>query len=136
MEQKIRVLIADDRPHSRDGLRALVTTWPNVEVAGEAGDGREAVQLVEACHPDVVLMDVRMPGMDGLVATRIISRVIRTFQLELPIKALFDAPTVARMALLIEQNQTKLTSDEEMNRLLNEIEAMTEGEVQRRVDGK
>lgn len=72
MEQKIRVLIADDRPHSRDGLRALMATWPKVEVVGEVGDGREAVQLVETCRPDVVLMDVRMPVMDGLAATRLI----------------------------------------------------------------
>lgn len=72
MERKIRVLIADDRPHSRDGLRALAATWPRVEVVGEAGDGREAVRLVETCCPDAVLMDVRMPGMDGLAATRII----------------------------------------------------------------
>ena len=72
MEQKIRVLIADDRRRSRDGLRALVTTRPNVEVIGEAGDGREALRLAEASQPDVVLMDVRMPGMDGLAATRLI----------------------------------------------------------------
>jgi YesN/AraC family two-component response regulator len=72
MERKIRVLIADDRPHSRDGLRALAATWPDVEVVGEAGDGQEAVQRVEANHADAVLMDVRMPGMDGLAATRII----------------------------------------------------------------
>jgi DNA-binding NarL/FixJ family response regulator len=70
MEQKIRVLIADDRPHSRDGLRALIAMWPNVEVVGEAGDGREALQLMEACRPEVVLMDVRMPVLDGLAATR------------------------------------------------------------------
>jgi DNA-binding NarL/FixJ family response regulator len=72
MEQKIRVLIADDRPHSRDGLRALAATWPKVEVVGEASDGREAVRLAEAVRPDVVLMDVRMPALDGLAATRLI----------------------------------------------------------------
>ena len=74
-------------------------------------------------------------GGNSLVATRIISRVLQTFQLELPIKAIFDAPTVAGMALLIEQNRTKLPNDEVMNRLLNEIEAMTEGEAQRSQPG-
>jgi DNA-binding NarL/FixJ family response regulator len=68
----MRVLIADDRSRSRDGLRALLTTWPEVEVVGEAADGQEAVRLVEECRPNVVLMDARMPAMDGLEATRLI----------------------------------------------------------------
>ncbi len=72
MAQKIRVLIADDRLPSRAGLRALVTSWTGFEVVGEAGDGRDAVRLVEACCPDVVLMDARMPRMDGLAASRLI----------------------------------------------------------------
>jgi DNA-binding NarL/FixJ family response regulator len=67
-----RVLIADDRSRSRDGLRALLITCAGVEVVGEAADGREAVQLVEERRPDVVLMDARMPAMDGLEATRLI----------------------------------------------------------------
>jgi len=70
-------------------------------------------------------------GGNSLTATRIISRVLQKFQLELPIKAIFDTPTVAGMALVIEQNRTKLPHDEVMNRLLNEIEAMTEGEAER-----
>jgi amino acid adenylation domain-containing protein len=74
-------------------------------------------------------------GGNSLLATRIISRVLRTFQLELPIKTIFDTPTVAGMALLIEQNRTKLATDEVMNRLLNEIEAMTEGEAEQSQPG-
>ncbi len=70
--KKIRVLIADDRLHSRAGLRALVATWDKVEVIAEASNGQEAVQLTETCGPHVVLMDIRMPMMDGLTATRII----------------------------------------------------------------
>jgi YesN/AraC family two-component response regulator len=72
MEAKIRVLIADDRPRSRNGLRAVVATWPNIEVVGEAGNGQEAVRLAEAGQADAVLMDVCMPVMDGLTATRLI----------------------------------------------------------------
>jgi len=69
-KQSIRVLIADDHPRSRRGLRALLATWPGVKVVGEAADGQEAVQLVEMHRPDVVLMDANMPVMDGLEATR------------------------------------------------------------------
>lgn len=89
MKRCIRLLIADDAARSRDGLRALLATlrlgayreilqkpkdgaWPQVEVVGEASNGREAARLVEERRPDVVLMDARMPVMDGLEATRLI----------------------------------------------------------------
>ena len=72
MGQRIRVLLADDRSRSRDGLRALLATCPEVKVVAEAADGREALRVVEECRPDVVLMDAQMPVMDGLEATRLI----------------------------------------------------------------
>ena len=70
MKQPIKVLIVDDHPRSRRGLRALLTTTPFVKVVGEAADGQEAVDLVETYQPDVVLMDAHMPVMDGLEASR------------------------------------------------------------------
>ncbi len=65
-----RVLIADDRARSRSGMRALLDLQPEIVVVGEAEDGREAIRLVEELRPDVVLMDVKMPVLDGLEATR------------------------------------------------------------------
>ncbi len=70
MKRQVRVLIADDQGPTRQGLRALLTLFPQVEVVGEAEDGREAVHMVAACQPDVVVMDIQMPVMDGLEATR------------------------------------------------------------------
>jgi DNA-binding NarL/FixJ family response regulator len=66
----IRVLIADDQPLVRAGLRMLLSAVTDVEVVAEAVDGGEAVSLTEQLLPDVVLMDIRMPGTDGLQATR------------------------------------------------------------------
>jgi DNA-binding NarL/FixJ family response regulator len=66
----IRVCLVDDQAMVRAGLRALLNAEDGVEVVGEAGDGEEAVSVVLETRPDVVLMDVRMPGVDGLEATR------------------------------------------------------------------
>ncbi|MFN8475703.1 MAG: response regulator transcription factor [Anaerolineae bacterium] len=70
IEPRVRVLIADDLASTREGLRALLATYPDVEIIGEAAGGEAALRLVETCQPDVVLMDVRMRGMDGVEATR------------------------------------------------------------------
>lgn len=66
----IRIVLADDQPLIRAGLRVLVADTPDLEIVGEAGTGAEAVRLVEDVHPDVVVMDIRMPDMDGIEATR------------------------------------------------------------------
>jgi len=68
----IRVLLVDDHPVVRQGLRALLSTQGGIEVVGEAGDGDAAVTAAERLSPDVVLMDVVMPGMDGVEALRLI----------------------------------------------------------------
>ena len=70
----IRLLIADDHPVVRDGLSAMFARDPGFEVLGEARDGAEAVKLAQALHPDVILMDLRMPGMDGLTAITELAR--------------------------------------------------------------
>ena len=70
----IRLLIADDHPVVRDGLSGMFTAEPGFEVAGEAADGAEAVRLAQALNPDVILMDLRMPGMDGVTAITELSR--------------------------------------------------------------
>lgn len=66
------MIVADDRSCSRDGLRALLATWPDIEVVGEAANGRDTLFLIPSCRPDVVIMDARMPVMNGLEATRVI----------------------------------------------------------------
>lgn len=64
----IRLLIADDHPVVRDGLSGMFAAEPGFEVVGQAGDGAEAIQLAETLRPDVILMDLQMPGMNGLAA--------------------------------------------------------------------
>ena len=71
---RIRVLIADDHAIIRDGIRALLQLSDDMEVVGEAADGREAVALTRKLHPDIVLMDIAMPGLGGLEATIEIKR--------------------------------------------------------------
>jgi DNA-binding NarL/FixJ family response regulator len=66
----ITVLLADDHPLIRKGFRLILDAEPDIEVAGEAGDGATAVSMCRELRPDVVLMDVRMPGRDGIAATR------------------------------------------------------------------
>jgi NarL family two-component system response regulator LiaR len=70
MPSPIRLLIADDHEIVRKGIRALLATKRDIQVIGEAGDGAEAVAQAQALHPDVILMDLVMPRMDGIQATR------------------------------------------------------------------
>lgn len=70
----VRVVIADDQAMVRAGFAALLSAQPDIEVLGEAQNGAQAVELVQRLRPDVVLMDVRMPVLDGIEATRLIAR--------------------------------------------------------------
>ncbi|MFB6777155.1 response regulator [Streptomyces sp. NPDC056352] len=69
----VRVVLADDQPLVRAALEMVISETPDVEVVGEAGTGAEAVRLAEELDPDVVVMDIRMPGMDGIEATRLVT---------------------------------------------------------------
>ena len=70
--QRIRVLLVDDHTMFRQGLRTLLQSYPDIEVVDEASDGAEAVSKVSAVQPAVVVMDISMPRMDGVAATRLL----------------------------------------------------------------
>ncbi len=69
MTSRVRVLVADDHPMVREGLGAMLGTQPDFEIVGFAGTGHEVLLITQETHPDVILMDLRMPDMDGATAT-------------------------------------------------------------------
>jgi DNA-binding NarL/FixJ family response regulator len=108
----IRVLIADDQALVRAGFRALLDAQDDIEVVAEAADGAEAVQLARKLKPDIVLMDIRMPGMDGLQATRAIAHddalndlrviILTTFDLD---EYVFEALRVGASGFLVKSTE-------------------------------
>ena len=96
---RIRVLVADDQTLVRAGFRVLVESAPDLEVVGEAGDGAEAVELARQRLPDVVLMDIRMPRMDGLEATRRIVALDRAEAVRVLVLTTFDLDEYVYQAL-------------------------------------
>jgi two-component system response regulator NreC len=121
--KKIRVLLADDHPVVRLGLSALLSSEPDMEVVGEAGNGLQAVARTKELHPDVVVMDISMPEMDGLEATRRIRAFSGTQVLILTVHAqeryLFPVLKAGAAGYVL-----KSTVDEE---LVNAIRTVAEG---------
>jgi DNA-binding NarL/FixJ family response regulator len=108
----IRVLLADDQALVRAGFRALLDAQDHIEVVAEAADGEEAVKLARTLQPDIVLMDIRMPGMDGLQATRAIASddalkevrvvILTTFDLD---EYVFEALRVGASGFLVKSTE-------------------------------
>ncbi|WP_405941010.1 response regulator [Streptomyces sp. NBC_00207] len=123
----IRVLLADDQLLVRAGFRALLDAQPDIEVVGEAADGAEAVRLVRELRPDVVLMDIRMPVLDGLEATRRITEdgqsaavkvvMLTTFELD---EYVFEAIRSGASGFLVK--------DTEPEELLRAVRAVVAGD--------
>ncbi len=111
-EKKIRVLIADDQELIRSGFKAILGTYPEIEVVGAAVDGKSAVEQAQALKPDVVLMDIRMPEMNGIDATRSIASnpmfastkvlVLTTFDID---EYVYDALSAGASGFLLKDSE-------------------------------
>lgn len=126
----IRVIIADDQELVRAGFAMVIGSQPDMEVVGQASDGTDAVQLTQSLHPDVVLMDVRMPGMDGIEATRLIASASDSGDGKRPIRVIilttFDLDEYV-MAAINAGASGFLLKDTEPETLLNSIRTVFQG---------
>ncbi|MEV5142981.1 response regulator transcription factor [Streptomyces sp. NPDC052727] len=123
----IRVLLADDQALLRSAFRVLVDSEPDMEVVGEASDGAEAVRLAKEHGPDVVLMDIRMPGTDGLAATRQIGAEPSLAQVRVVILTTFEVDDYVVQALRAGASGF-LGKGSEPDELLNAIRVAAGGE--------
>lgn len=123
----IRVLLADDQALVRAGFRALLDAQEDIEVVGEANDGEEAVRLAGRLSPDVVLMDIRMPGMDGLEATRRIVHDERMDRVRIVILTTFDVDEYVFEALRVGASGF-LVKDTDPSELLQGVRAVARGD--------
>ena len=123
----IRVLLADDQALVRAGFRALLDAEDGIEVVGEAGDGAEAARLAAGLAPDVVLMDIRMPGVDGLEATRRIAADARLRDVRVVILTTFDLDEYVFEALRTGASGF-LVKDTEPAELVQAVRAVARGD--------
>ena len=127
MATVISVLIADDQALVRGGFRALLDAQPDIAVVGEAADGDEAVRLALEHRPDVVLMDIRMPGVDGLTATRRIADDERLADVKVVILTTFDLDEYVFEAIRVGANGF-LVKDTEPAELLRAVRTVVDGD--------
>jgi len=123
----IRVLLADDQALVRAGFRALLDAQGDIEVVGEANDGEEAIRLAAQLVPDVVLMDIRMPGTDGLEATRRILRDARLDRVRIVILTTFDVDEYVFEALRVGASGF-LVKDTDPGELVHGVRAVAQGD--------
>ncbi len=123
----ISVVIADDQALVRGGFRALLDAQQDISVVGEASDGEEAVRLALEHRPDVVLMDIRMPGVDGLTATRRIATDDRLTDVKIVILTTFDLDEYVFEAIRVGANGF-LVKDTEPAELLRAVRAVVAGD--------
>jgi DNA-binding NarL/FixJ family response regulator len=123
----IRVLLADDQALVRAGFRALLDAQDDIEVVGEANDGEEAVRLASQLVPDVVLMDIRMPGTDGLEATRRIVHDARLDRVRIVILTTFDVDEYVFEALRVGASGF-LVKDTDPGELVHGVRAVAQGD--------
>ena len=125
VSETIRLVIADDHPVVRDGLRAMLDTQPNIEVVGEAGTGAEALSLVRSLRPDLVLMDLQMPELDGASATRRIKAEHKDVQ----VLVLITYDTDADISRAVEAGATGyLLKDARREEVFNAVRLAARGE--------
>jgi len=125
MDSPIRIVVADDHPVVRGGLVALLRTIPSLDVVGEAADGETAVHLAQEHRPDVVLMDVRMPGMDGVEATRRIRE--QTPESRVLILTMYDDDATVFTAMKAGA-QGYLLKESEQDDIVRAVQAVVAGE--------
>jgi len=106
-----RVLVVDDHTVIRRGIQSILRSWPEWEISGEASSGEEAIELTKALQPDIVLMDISMPGMGGLEATKLIRKICP--QAKILLLTLHDSPEWAETALRAGARGYVLKSDSE-----------------------
>ncbi|HEX6500020.1 MAG TPA: response regulator transcription factor [Micromonosporaceae bacterium] len=123
----IRVLLADDQALVRAGFRALLDAQDDIEVVGEAADGAAAVRIAEQTRPDVILMDIRMPGLDGLAATRRIAAAPDLANTRIVILTTFDLDEYVFEALRLGASGF-LVKDTEPVELLRAVRAVAAGD--------